>query len=91
MQMVAGTRSRAHGTLRFLISPRPRGGILHRSVAEYNWGLTAEGGPDWWLGDAVHDGDVFRTATYGGSNAPAVRLPSANGKFEPHRGGFPKR
>jgi hypothetical protein len=66
----------------------PSWGLVPSLITD--WGLTAQGGPDWWLGDAVHEGDVFRSATYGGSNAPAVRLPSAEGKFEPHRGGFPR-
>jgi hypothetical protein len=55
-----------------------------------DWSVTAEGGVDRFLGDVAHDGDSFHSADYRGSETAPVRSPSASGRPEPHRGGFPK-
>ena len=54
------------------------------------WNVTAAGGPDRYLGDVVHDGDAFRSADFGGSNAAAGGTSRVTGRPEPHRGGFPQ-
>jgi hypothetical protein len=59
------------------------------SSSGIGWYVMAEGGVDRKLGDVAHDGDVFRTADFGGSNAAASRSRLGTGRPEPHRGGFP--